>query len=564
MSEDVLAKRDLSFLEENGVTCHKKTRRGLLLMEEPEFLTYKLRVVVSNCCRTQDVTRGAEVYRLAKDMGTKGNGGIFSSLLNLLCGPGEPGSGSKRRRQDAEQVTDIDTAFMVFQDLKDSGVTPTESCYTALIRCLSLAQRCDEALLLLAELQERKLMPRLRSFSPLLLALSKERRIEDVFAVFKQLSEKHALPPGEGDYVAVLSVCVAQDDDRFTDILNMFMEDVLVPLPSSRDVILQWFKMGARKSAGYCVRECAVSGGGVVSDAADAQLRSISLQADQRDALLSQIERLAKERDRDGKQWAAFEAFLAKQMALPVGQGGGKNESRRIDTVIDGANIGFFKANYDGAPTHVSFNQIDWVARQCQRDGLHPLIVLHSRHVGGNIPKDYVDMVQRWRDEGMLYTTPHGANDDWFWMYIAVYLDLPHVVSNDLMRDHHFLLLSPRWFGRWRERHQVNFGLGHWRTKEGGLHGERSRQVLLEKPLSYSYRLQTFEVHGAPAFFVPKFVNKTDGDEDESGGGGGMDADTKRRAAREDDVVKEGDDLPPTEQGRDKWWCAFVSQSQAK
>jgi ribonuclease P protein 3 len=29
------------------------------------------------------------------------------------------------------------------------------------------------------------------------------------------------------------------------------------------------------------------------------------------------------------------------------------------------------------------------------------------------------------------------------------------VVTNDQMRDHHFCMLAPRFFLKWRERHQV-------------------------------------------------------------------------------------------------------------
>ena len=36
-----------------------------------------------------------------------------------------------------------------------------------------------------------------------------------------------------------------------------------------------------------------------------------------------------------------------------------------------------------------------------------------------------------------------GSNDDWYWMYVTVYLKC-HIVTNDEMRDHHFQMLSPR------------------------------------------------------------------------------------------------------------------------
>ena len=48
-------------------------------------------------------------------------------------------------------------------------------------------------------------------------------------------------------------------------------------------------------------------------------------------------------------------------------------------------------------------------------------------------------MLQRYRDEGMLYVVPSGGNDDWYWMYSSILENQGHgafVVTNDLMRDH--------------------------------------------------------------------------------------------------------------------------------
>mmetsp|Transcript_21229 Transcript_21229/g.26789 ORF Transcript_21229/g.26789 Transcript_21229/m.26789 type:complete len:112 (+) Transcript_21229:2-337(+) len=56
------------------------------------------------------------------------------------------------------------------------------------------------------------------------------------------------------------------------------------------------------------------------------------------------------------------------------------------------------------------------------------------------------------------------------------------VLSNDLMRDHHFQMLAHRSFLRWRERHQIYFDFGGW-------DGDK-RKVLLTKPDVYSRRMQ--------------------------------------------------------------------------
>ena len=46
-----------------------------------------------------------------------------------------------------------------------------------------------------------------------------------------------------------------------------------------------------------------------------------------------------------------------------------------------------------------------------------------------------------------MFNTPAGSNDDWYWLYAAVWLGRSvKVVTNDEMRDHHFGMLRPRSF----------------------------------------------------------------------------------------------------------------------
>lgn len=56
-------------------------------------------------------------------------------------------------------------------------------------------------------------------------------------------------------------------------------------------------------------------------------------------------------------------------------------------------------------------------------------------------------IANRWEADGILYASPAGANDDWFWLYAATVLgDGWHVVTNDQMKDHHWQMLGPRSF----------------------------------------------------------------------------------------------------------------------
>lgn len=105
------------------------------------------------------------------------------------------------------------------------------------------------------------------------------------------------------------------------------------------------------------------------------------------------------------------------------------------------------------------------------------------------------DFVKRWKAKGCLLVVPPHSNDDWYWFYAALHEQLrhrakghdghwPQVVSNDLMRDHHWRMLAQGTFLAWRERHMTPYHC--WFERE--LNDEF--QFLFEEPLPFSTRAQ--------------------------------------------------------------------------
>ena len=190
-------------------------------------------------------------------------------------------------------------------------------------------------------------------------------------------------------------------------------------------------------------------------------------------------------------EWKRFSNFLELQVRLM---------KQPYDVVIDGANIGYFKQNFAFAANHVDYEQIDWVVRHfSEKLGKKVLLVMHNRHFSKHmLPQKYKGLCDSWISEGILYKTPPGMNDDWFWMHAALkYKTL--VVTNDEMRDHHFQMMAPKFFLRWKERHQMHFDFGVWEDKTSsnskinihrGASGRRPRQVMLSYPDLYSRRIQ--------------------------------------------------------------------------
>jgi hypothetical protein len=182
------------------------------------------------------------------------------------------------------------------------------------------------------------------------------------------------------------------------------------------------------------------------------------------------------------RDWSNFVGFLERKEKQSY-------PSPPFDVVIDGANVGYHKQNFQNAPRHVDYEQIDWVVRHFRDErNQRVLLVMHTRHFSpGLMPEKYTTLYESWKRDGILYRTPHGMNDDWFWMHAALKYKTV-VLTNDEMRDHHFQMLAPRFFLRWKERQQVRFSFGSWRNKNNAQNEERL--VELQYPNVYSRRIQ--------------------------------------------------------------------------
>jgi hypothetical protein len=180
-----------------------------------------------------------------------------------------------------------------------------------------------------------------------------------------------------------------------------------------------------------------------------------------------------KQNDQETRQrhWTNFQGFLDKTYGT----------SGDLDVVIDGANVGYYKQNFVNAPKHVDYRQIDVVVQHFLDQGKKVLLVLHARHFSHKLLPSWAHpIVAKW--EPLLYKAPPGMNDDWFWLHAALW-GSALVLTNDEMRDHHFQMLAPRSFLRWKERNQIHF---HF---EADL-ASGKRELELTHPAKYSRRIQ--------------------------------------------------------------------------
>jgi ribonuclease P protein 3 len=74
------------------------------------------------------------------------------------------------------------------------------------------------------------------------------------------------------------------------------------------------------------------------------------------------------------RHWQQFQDFLTAYTKRS------NNNNNKIDIVIDGANVGYYRRSFPDAPKHVDYAQIDWIVEHFQKHNKTVLLFLHSRH----------------------------------------------------------------------------------------------------------------------------------------------------------------------------------------
>ena len=202
------------------------------------------------------------------------------------------------------------------------------------------------------------------------------------------------------------------------------------------------------------------------------QLRSIDLSEEQQQKMMYDVTKIAIENsngEQAAQRWASFVNWMEHRCNETITSGdkevfdatSSSTLQYPFDVIIDGANVGYYKQNFAGAPKHINWEQLDWVLRHFQMRGHRPLIILHQRHTfPNNLPAKFAHLPSLWREQKIIYNTPSGANDDWYWLWAALFCQsrfntlasqtidpsvVPRTVlliSNDEMRDHHFRMPS--------------------------------------------------------------------------------------------------------------------------
>lgn len=364
----------------------------------------------------------------------------------------------------------------IYEDMLQARIPPNEATFTSVARLAVAKGDGDLAFETVKKMAAAGSVPKLRTYGPALLCFCEQNQVEKAFEVDDHMVAASVLPD-ENLLEALLRLSIAAGlEAKVYTLLLRLRKTVRDVSPATLKTIERWFNSEAALSAGNFkregppseedIREAALSRGGGwhglgwlgegkwvtkrtnVSKAGVCQscgetLCAIDLDPEETQKFAKSVAELAMQRERNPNEFVTFQEWLEKY--------------RPFEAVLDGANIGM----YNSALRGFNYNQVVTVATAIKARGMiekPPLIVLHRRRTsdGGSRSPRTQNIIDGWVNENALYSTPHGSNDDWYWLYAAVTCKCL-LVTNDEMRDHLFELLGNNFFPKWKERHQVRF-----------------------------------------------------------------------------------------------------------
>ncbi|XP_010516492.1 PREDICTED: proteinaceous RNase P 2 [Camelina sativa] len=430
---------------------------------------------LNSCSKSKDLSAALALYDAAVTSSeVRLNQQHFQTLL-YLC--------SACISDTSLQKLAVDRGFKIFDCMVSSGISPNEASITSVARLAAAKGDGDYAFKVVKDFVSvgGVSIPRLRTYAPALLCFCERLEAEKGYEV-----EEHMAAAGialeEAEITALLKVSAATGrGNKVYRYLHKLREYVGCICEETSKIIEEWFygeKAGEVSDNGigsdvWMLREAVLKNGGgwhghgwvgegkwIVKKGnvsstgrcltCSEQLACVDTNEVETQKFVDSLVALAMERKAKLDSCEATVVFSEFQ--------GWLEKHGDYEAIVDGANIGLYQQNFaDGG---FSLPQLESVVNELYHESGNskwPLILLHKRRVRALLENPtHRDLVEEWISNGVLYATPLGSNDDWYWLYAAAKLKCL-LVTNDEMRDHIFELLGGSFFQKWKERHQVRY-----------------------------------------------------------------------------------------------------------
>ncbi|KAF3644207.1 proteinaceous RNase P 2 [Capsicum chacoense] len=417
----------------------------------------QFRLTLDNCSKTKDLSTAISLYESSLST-IRFTNNHFNSFL-YIC--------SNAVSNPLTKTAAIEFGFRVFEQMGLCNVSPNEATVTAVARLAAASGDGDKAFELAKGVGKNG---KLRTYGPGLFCFCEMGEADKAYEV-----EEHmrfiGLQLEEAELIGLLKVSVEKDkEEKVYQYLHKLRTSIRSISESAAEIIQSWFggematKVGLPNWDMDQVKEAILQNGGgwhglgwlgkgkwlaqrsqIAPDGrcltCGEQLVCVDIDRAETERFAESVASLAMEREVHSN-FKEFQDWLEKHSDY--------------DAVVDAANVGLYQQNF--AEGGFSIPQLVTAVKELHsRSNKWPLVILHNKRVHALLENaGYRELLEEWINEKILYGTPFGSNDDWYWLYAAV----KHkclLVTNDEMRDHIFELLGSSFFARWKERHQVKY-----------------------------------------------------------------------------------------------------------
>jgi len=447
----------------------------------------EIRLAIQMAARERSIDNAFAAYDRAKELGIKLSLDSFACIM-FLCSGGDdwdkmlssadtsntlgadssvPSNGNINGNSGGGGATGFGSEVItpeliargrdLLDDMTSAEIVPNEICFTALARMEALAGNPDAALAIAISIAEKGLFPRLRCFTPALVAYAEEGNAAKAFEVDNAVAAV-GLEFGENEFGRLLQAAAGGGGEysAVEGVLYRMSRELQALQPITIERARAFFTSNAvnrgdaspsSSSSSWILEECSVAEDGTCPAAGEGvKLSAIDLSTLEYEEFKTGVAELAAKQERQPNDFKIFVEWLEQHG--PFG------------AVIDAANVAFYGQNFDSGG--FSFAQVGAVVDRLHETHaeLRPLVLLHVNRTKAPAAQSSaaVALLDRLRAENCFFATPAGSNDDWYWMYAAVAAGNGGLlVSNDEMRDHLFHMLSPKFFEKWKQRHQLRY-----------------------------------------------------------------------------------------------------------
>ena len=428
----------------------------------PAYVTTKL---IFDAAKRNDCPDAMEKFRTARESGVELPQTAVNSILYLLVGGEDwferaltafqPDAAPNSDRKDLRKCRDE-----VLEYMKEQKMLHDDIVFVMQARIAVCLGDPDEAFTVAKQNVESAFPARLRVFTPALLGYREQGEMEKALEV-QHVMESAALDLTEFELRMLLQVC-SQPTGRYQEIETLlkkmgkeltFLEKATIEVArhyfTSRHSLKAFGEGVLSNKQMWLVDDVTVDANGYSLTSGE-NLTASDLSDEDWESFLAAVEKLATKREPKQKPFKEFVQWLDNHGPFPI--------------VIDGANVALHKQNMPCGG--FSFRQIYFLVQHLQHTFPERkiLLVLHyyrTKNEAAMKPQSYA-FLSRMTQSNQLCVAPANCNDDWYWLYAALYARGDGLlVSNDECRDHIFQLLAPKYFLKWKERHLVRYEFVH-------------------------------------------------------------------------------------------------------